>query len=457
MSSRSAFAHSKPLFERRPANLPLTTLPARLDRVRIPGPERSRMSQVSTIERKGRDGEADRVVSARAVQRIVIFLTMLSSAVAFVEPSPFEIMFMVMALVFLSTRLSFSVLLAPLVALLALYNLGGLIALVPYTHDERAVMFILISIYLAAAGLVFAAVMLDDTAARLKMIETGWVAAGVIASLAGILGYFNIGGLGSVFSFNDRASGTFKDPNVLGVYLVFPFVTLALGFMQGRRRHALARAKALTVIAAAIFLSFSRGAWGVAALAGALAVFLAFVTSRSNIDRARIVFVSVAAVGALVGMILVILSIPEVRDLFLQRFSLEQRYDVQAGGRFDNQARALPMLLDLPNGFGPYQFRFHFPEDPHNVYINGFASYGWLGGLAYLALTLVTLVIGWRGALMRSSVQPMLIAAWSCLFLIILQGFTIDTDHWRHYYVLLGMVWGLHAVAMRERTSGVRR
>ena len=54
------------------------------------------------------------------------------------------------------------------------------------------------------------------------------------------------------------------------------------------------------------------------------------------------------------------------------------------------------MLLDAPNGFGPLRFRWIFVEDPHNVYINAFASYGWLGGLAYLCLTAATCYAGWR-------------------------------------------------------------
>jgi len=27
----------------------------------------------------------------------------------------------------------------------------------------------------------------------------------------------------------------------------------------------------------------------------------------------------------------------------------------------------------------------------------------------------------------------------------ILEGFVIDTDHWRHFFLLLGMIWGLAA------------
>jgi hypothetical protein len=26
-----------------------------------------------------------------------------------------------------------------------------------------------------------------------------------------------------------------------------------------------------------------------------------------------------------------------------------------------------------------------------------------------------------------------------------LEGFVIDTDHWRHFFLLLGMIWGLAA------------
>ncbi len=395
-------------------------------------------------------------ISTSGLQRLVIWLTLFSSCVAFIEPSPFEILFTLMALVFLATRLPFSLLLAPLILLLALYNLGGGIALAPFTQDDKAVMFVLISIYMAVAAAVFAGVLLEDTRRRVLMIESGWIAAAAVASIAAVLGYFNVGGLGALFSYNERASGPFKDPNVLGTYLVFPFVALILGFVLGNRRFFLYRAMALFVVAAAIFLSFSRGAWGVAAAAAGMAVLLAFITSRSNLERGRIIVAALAAVIVLALLLAVILSVPDVRDLFLQRFALEQSYDVQSGGRFDNQLKSLPMLLELPNGFGPYQFRYRFPEDPHNVFINGFASYGWLGGLSYIALNLITVIIGWRAVFMRSSVQPMLIACWSCLFCLILQGFTIDTDHWRHYYVLLGMVWGLHAVALREQRRAHR-
>jgi hypothetical protein len=30
------------------------------------------------------------------------------------------------------------------------------------------------------------------------------------------------------------------------------------------------------------------------------------------------------------------------------------------------------------------------------------------------------------------------------------EGFVIDSDHWRHFYLLLGMVWGLSAATFKR-------
>ena len=51
---------------------------------------------------------------------------------------------------------------------------------------------------------------------------------------------------------------------------------------------------------------------------------------------------------------------------------------------------------------------------------------------------------------MRTPVQAQAIALWSCLFIQILQGFQIDTDHWRHLWLYMGCVWGLGAWLRRN-------
>ena len=76
--------------------------------------------------------------------------------------------------------------------------------------------------------------------------------------------------------------------------------------------------------------------------------------------------------------------------------------------------------------------------------------------LSYAALTIVTLVEGWRLVLPRTPLQNEAIAIWSCLFFQILQGLQIDSDHWRHYFLILGVLWGLIGAA-RAYQAGPRR
>jgi 4-amino-4-deoxy-L-arabinose transferase-like glycosyltransferase len=199
---------------------------------------------------------------------------------------------------------------------------------------------------------------------------------------------------------------------------------------------------------AALLLSFSRGAWGVWAASTALMIGLTFLTTRSAAVRQRIVALSVLGLIVVVVLLAIALSIPAIREVFEIRASLSQDYDLGETGRFGAQLRSLPMLLEAPFGFGPLQFRNHFHgEDPHDVYINAFASYGWMGGLFFSAFTLATIYLGWRLVFQRTPFQTQAIAVWSCLFIQILQGFQIDTDHWRHLFLLMGAMFGLIAAS----------
>ena len=116
-------------------------------------------------------------------------------------------------------------------------------------------------------------------------------------------------------------------------------------------------------------------------------------------------------------------------------------------GRFGNQLNAIPMLLERPFGFGPLQFGQIFGLDPHNVYLNAFGSYGWLGGISYMLLILSTIIVGFKGVLIRTPWQGQTIALFCAFFATALQGVQIDTDHWRHFYWMLGLVWGFYAAS----------
>jgi hypothetical protein len=79
--------------------------------------------------------------------------------------------------------------------------------------------------------------------------------------------------------------------------------------------------------------------------------------------------------------------------------------------------------------------------------------YGWLGGAAYLALVLVTLAVGLRGALMPAPWQFYLAAAYGVFVGEVVEGMIVDTDHWRHFYLMLGLIWGLTVASINLRRA----
>jgi O-Antigen ligase len=382
-------------------------------------------------------------VSRAGFQNAMLWLLGLSGCVVFIEPAPFEVVFALVAIVFAATGLRISILLVPLIALLLLYNLGGAFSLIDVAHDGKAVMFVAISFYMAVMAVVVAAIMSESPQARLDALKRGWALGAVIASIAGIMGYFNVLGTFDLFTRYGRAMGPFKDPNVFGTFLVAPAVFLTMDFLLGRHRRPVIALMMLVIILAGVFFSFSRGAWAVTFGSVALATILTFITTRSAPLRLRIILLAIAGVIGLVLLLSIALQFEKISEIFEQRASLDQSYDQGETGRFGNQRRAIPLLLEQPNGFGPLVFGQIFPEDPHNVYLNAFAAYGWLGGVTYAAMILCTLIVGWRLVFQRTPWQQDSIAVWSALFMLILQGFQIDTDHWRHWYLLLGISWGL--------------
>ena len=80
---------------------------------------------------------------------VVLFLTILSSPFAFIEPSPYEGMMALLLLAAVIAGARFDRKLLPLVYLLIIWNAGLLFALIPVAYDQAAVTYTFISLYLA--------------------------------------------------------------------------------------------------------------------------------------------------------------------------------------------------------------------------------------------------------------------------------------------------------------------
>src|SRR5262249_49511909 len=344
-------------------------------------------------------------LATERLRSLLLWLIGFSGAFVFIEPSPYEYIGVVTIVLFAATGLSLRPALAPLVVLLIFLNCAYALSVVQVSDQSKPVIWVFISAFLAATAIFYAAMLGTNTQRRLELLMRGYLAAALVASLAAVAGYFHLlGGALDMFVLYGRARGTFNDPNVLGAFLVLPGLLVLHRMLAGRRfiRSTLM----LLLMLAALLLSFSRGAWGQFAFAAALMMALTFVTSRSSGERLRILVVAVLGLVAVVVFVAALLSIPQVADLFKERATLEQSYDVGRFGRFGRYLLGAELALENPLGIGPLQFARYFTEDAHNTFLNAFMSGGWLTGFAYLTLSVVTVAISTRFVFVRTPWQP---------------------------------------------------
>jgi hypothetical protein len=392
--------------------------------------------------------------SVLALQRALIWLAGASVAIVFIEPSPYEIVTLTAILVFFATGLRLRLLFMPLLALLVLINLGYSMSAVPMLDQSIIASWIATSWYMALTVMFFAMVVSEDTTARLDMLRRGLIVGAVIASLSAIAGYFNLvpGGY-DLLTLYGRGRGTFKDPNVLGAFLILPALFALQGVVCEPFGKALRSAFALGIMALALLLAFSRAAWGGLILTSVFMLTLMVLTSRSNAQRSRIVVTAILAALAAVLLIGLLLSFSSIADMFQQRASFDQSYDEGRFGRFGRHLLGAAMALDLPFGIGPLQFHSYFPEDTHNSYLNAFMSGGWLSGVAYPTMVFLTVIIGFRHIFMRVPWQRSYIVIFSAFLGTVGESFIIDTDHWRHFFMMLGTMWGMFAAAQSYKVA----
>ena len=170
-----------------------------------------------------------------ALQRALVWLAGASAAIVFIEPSPYELVTLVAAVLFFATGLRLRLVFMPLLLLLVLINIGYTIGAIPLLDQSNVASWIATSWYMAATVIFFAMVVSEDTTARLDMLRRGLTVGAMIASLAAIAGYFNlVPGGHDLLTLYDRGRGTFKDPNVLGAFLILPSLFVLQSVVSGR-------------------------------------------------------------------------------------------------------------------------------------------------------------------------------------------------------------------------------
>ncbi len=386
---------------------------------------------------------------AQRLLNLVLFVTVLTSSIAFIEPAPHDGLMMVLLVTCVGARVGFDRKLIPLLLLIVLWLVGGLMSLVQVGDQTKAIQYAGTSIYLGTAAVMFACLFCDGNLVRLAILRRGYILAALIATAAGYIGFFHLLPGAEIFLDNDRVSATFKDPNVYGPFLIFPIVWLLVSLLV--RGVRLLDITVLMVLLGGLLLSFSRGAWTHFVISTALGIVIVFAVTPDPRMRARIVVLGLLGAAVVALLLVALASISSVHDMIIDRAKAIQPYDVGPGGRFWLQQLALGAILDNPNGLGPFEFDRIFGLQQHNVYMQGFLVYGWLGGSAYMALVAITLALGLLTVATPTPWQYYLITAYAVFAGEALEGLIVDTDHWRHFFLVLGMVWGLAAATINFR------
>lgn len=377
---------------------------------------------------------------------LYFWITIATGGVVYFEPSPYDaLMIGAMAVLPLVGLVALPRGLAVYLMLLCGIVAGGYIAStqagvlgVPVTH-------VTVTLYLALSSVVIAGFVAYRPEAHVRLILSAYMAAALVAACAALIGYFNVvPALYEILTEFGRARGTFKDPNVFGAFLVPALLYAFHAVLTSRLPRASLWAVALTILLFGTLLSFSRGAWLNLFVALTAYCFFVFVIAATNRERIKLILSIVMAGVLAVGVFAAAQSIPKVAELLGERASFEQSYDVGPEGRFGGQEKAAELVMQHPLGIGALEFgRVHHHEDVHEVYLNMYLNTGWLGGTLYIFLVLATLVLGLKLVLRDrggDGVSAVLVAA---LIGMVLEGAVVDTDHWRHFYLIMAMIWGM--------------
>lgn len=392
-------------------------------------------------------------VNAKLISLIstgAIALGVLLSGFVIREPAPYEVYMAGLIAVWALFGLRIPGAIAPLVVLLVTFNIGGMISMTQMENLMNTPLYLAVSLFLAFTAIFFAAVTAADPKLY-RVIFLSWMTAAVVTSLLGILGYFGAVPGAEMFTKFGRAAGAFQDPNVFGPYLTLPGVYLLYRVLTGNPAKMAFYAVPLLIVTGGIFLSFSRGAWGLFGASAILLTGFLFLQSNSGRFRLRVVIMSIAAVALLAVALLIVLQIPSIGELFTTRAKLVQDYDGARVGRFARYGIGFMLATENPFGIGPLVFGQIYGEDTHNIWLKALMDYGWLGFASWLTMIVWTVAAGFRILLRDRPWQPYLLSAYVVFIGHIALGSVIDTDHWRHFYLLLGLIWGAIALETRHQ------
>ena len=372
-----------------------------------------------------------------------------SGSVVVTEPSPYELsFFLVLGATLLAGSFTFHRSTLGLIVLWgALIPFAVIAAFQPkYSTVPAALQFQVVTIFLLFTAYWVANYVADAPQKHMRIIVNAYILTAVFSAMLGTAGYLGLIPHGhDLLTLYDRAKALFNDPNVYGPFLILPACYTLQRILLDKPKRATIAGIAFAILSIGVFVSFSRAAWA-HLIASCLGTFLfCFFAVANAKEKVRMLILTLLGALMIVVALGGLLSIPTVQRLFEVRASA-QNYDEGETGRFGRQGYAFELALNNPWGIGPMEFRnLKIREEPHDAYVSVLHVYGWGGGLVFYLFIGITI---WRGVsfvLRRSANRLLLIPLVSTFIPLCIEAAIIDLDHWRHFYLVGGLIWGVTA------------
>jgi O-antigen ligase len=362
-----------------------------------------------------------------------------------VEPAPPDLILMtVIAIAAVTGRFDLARVPRAAGAAVAVFCAVNVLTMIDVLAPRHAALFLSITLYLAVFSVWLSAYLNSERRARTLLIA--YLFAALVSAVLAVLAlYAPIPGK-SLFLYDpSRAQALFKDPNVLGPFLIPPALILLQEILTPRLLQVRRTLKVLmfVVLSLGVLVSYSRAAWLNEGL-GVVVVLLVTAMRRGGGRRALALLLTLIVGGAAVFEVAAITG----SDAFINERASVQGYDTQ---RFDAQKEGIHLAEEHPLGLGPGQFDVYSSISAHSTYIRVLTEQGILGIATWLAIVLTTLLLAISNAVKGRDTYGIgsapLLAAWCGL---LLNSLVVDTLHWRHLWLVAALIW---AGAMRRPSA----
>lgn len=387
------------------------------------------------------------MIKRYSMLQILLFITMLTSSVVLIEPSPYDLFMMLfLSIILLFVHLTFNKTIILPIILSMLFLLANIFSMFFVQHPPSTIVYFIITCYLVMTFVLLIGFFQKVKVGTAHIILAGYYCAALIATLIGMLAYFNLLPSSELFLLFGRVKSTFKDPNVFGPFLIIPALyALSLSETVGKKEGSrLTHFLLFILLTVGIIVSFSRAAWGSYIIS--LFLYMMLAKRRTLAARLRTIFFILIL---MLPTVAVLIQSPAIEGLLSSRLAIKN-YD---SDRFGTQKEAFTQGLSNLLGLGPGQSEREFQYSPHSLYARVFTENGIIGILSILSIILLSV---WQALkkYRQSSYQesPIYAIVFSTVIGLAFNSFFIDTLHWRHFWIVLALAWLPFTPSVEEGT-----